>query len=78
VPLNPTPLETSTAQLMIILCTIAASHRQVHHHRAQHARYDGAYAFVVWEQAGDATTLRAIAPVLNERNIPTATGRGEW
>jgi hypothetical protein len=29
-------------------------------------------------QAGGVTTLRAIAAALNKRNIPTASGRGEW
>jgi hypothetical protein len=29
-------------------------------------------------QASGVTTLRAIAAALNERNIPTASGRGEW
>jgi Recombinase len=29
-------------------------------------------------QAAGARSLRAIAAALNERGIPTATGRGEW
>jgi hypothetical protein len=29
-------------------------------------------------QASGVTTLRAIAAALNKRNIPTASGRGEW
>jgi hypothetical protein len=29
-------------------------------------------------RASGATTLRAIAAALNKRNIPTASGRGEW